>query len=128
MFIKWICSTFIIGLLPLSIRIIIYIFLKNKSGFVLWDPLDFFILVLVINGSIITESPKNDFCFSKNFSIAGICISTVFIALIYLNSVMKDFFNQDSILLAATFLAATFSLQGFVIMYQISKIKEGDIK
>lgn len=124
MFLKWVCSTFGIGLLPLALRIIIYILLTTKKEFKICDPLDFIILILVISGSIITEIPDNCYSLSKFISMTGVFLSGAFIAIIYLNSIINSF-NPEYILFATLILAIAFSLHGISIMYKIAiKMKE----
>ena len=119
----WIFSTLILGLLPLVLRILIFGFIDGFSFNDFsdnLDPIDFIVLIFIINSNIIYEKFSKKYIDSKlielNEAIAIILcfISGGFLVFIFISEKIKFNYCKDSLLvflfltsIANIFLAGT---------------------
>lgn len=128
---KWFINTVIIGLIPIMIRIIIFLFLKDKSWNYLASSIDLIFFGLVLNLTNINElTNKRDI---KNWdsrdhllgvSIVFLVIFASTLGILYLSDQAKiQIVDLDSILLWSIVLAVIAFFVSFAIIYKLNTQK-----
>ena len=115
------------GLIPFIARLCIFIVLAKKDLYILFDPIDFVILGLVVNitnineleGKIEIEKEWKTKCIG--ISIIFIIIYAIFFALSVICSIDKSILDKTSILLASIALAISSIIFGYSIFDRLNK-------
>lgn len=126
---KWFIYTVIVGLIPFIVRLCIFIVSIKKDTYLLFDPMDFAILGLVVNITNINElEGRKDLDSewkSKCIGISVICIVVyaVLFAITIIYSINSNIFDKKYILVSSVILSITSVFYSFSIFDRLNKLK-----
>lgn len=130
--VKWFCTTYIIAILPITIRAFLYFVVKDPvEGFQLFSTADIFLFSLIIFLSISNELKhvlKLEVEVEKKIShFCDIFIVLLAMALIlaFVNDA-KDIFHVKILLIVAIIMAFVSSAFGFGSLYLINRGSKGE--
>lgn len=125
---KWFIYTVIVGLIPFIVRLCVFLSLQNKNVSVLFDPLDFVVLGLVINITNINQLEGDD-KIDKIWKTKCIGLSIIFIivyavlfAISVIYSINTNIFNKSAILVSSIILSVASVYYGFSVFNRLDNI------